>query len=469
MQSEKDPVDPLLDYRSAALTIVSGATALALIVFTVPLTTLVPSAAALNANPAIQAWILSAMPLGAAAGLLGAGALGDNNSRRQVFLWGVTIMLAASALGAVAPNGVTLVLARVVQGLGSAAVLACGLGLIGRLYQEDRARAKAAGIWAAALGAGVAIGPLFAALLSMVGGWRAAYIGTGLLAAILLISAYQVLPPDSESEHHGTFDWLGALLLLCGLAALLAGLTESRLGWQHASPWVLIALGVLLLLVFLWVEWRQQHPVLDLSLFRYPDFVSATVAAFASGAGVLALMTLVPTFLQRAMHIGALVASLVLMAWSVTSVFSALVSHRLLHRFSPACCLTGGLLLCAVAQLMLVAPDTGSSLWMVVPALVLAGIANGVLNSALGKQAVASVPQHKTAMGSGANNTARYLGSAIGITVGAMLIAHGEELDANAGVQWGWHMAIFVTASFSFVGACVVAWTHRKHAEIQSV
>ncbi|TGD72236.1 MFS transporter [Mangrovimicrobium sediminis] len=453
-------------HKASALTVVSGATMLALVVFTVPLTSLAPSAESLAAGPALQAWILSGMPLGAAAGLLGAGSLGDNHSRRAVFLWGLAILVAASALGALAPTGLVLVAARIIQGLGSAAVLACGLGLLGQVFRDEHERTRATGIWAAALGAGVACGPILAALLTAFSGWRAAYAGTAWLALALLLAGRNALPA-TQVARTGRFDWAGAVLLLAGLSALMSGLTQSRLGWAQPTTLLLLCIGGACLAAFVLVEIRHQQPVLDFSLFRYPDFVGATVAAFASGAGVLALMTLVPTLLQRSMHVGALLAALVLLAWSVTSVVTALGSRWLLVRHSPRILLTLGLVACGVAQLMLIAPQPDASLLPLLPALVLAGAANGVLNAALGKQAVSSVPAHLSAMGSGANNTARYLGSAIGITLGAVLIAHGEEAGAAPGLLWGWDQAVSVTASFSLLGALVVMFSRERVVAVE--
>ena len=305
--------------KNATLAIVSAATSLALIIFTVPLTTVVATVEALNTGPGMEPWILSGMPLGAATALLGAGSLGDNFNRRLVFLWGLAVMTIASAVAALAPSGLILVLARVAQGFGSAAVLACGLGLIGQVFTDHHEQIKATGIWAAALGSGVATGPIIAALATMAGGWRAAHWATGVLALALFIGGMAKLP-HSDTGNNSRFDWLGALLLLCGLALVMSGLTESRQGWSEPLPLSLIGAGVMVLAIFVWVEHRHNHPMLDLSLFRYPDFIGATVAAFASGAGVLALMTLVPAFLQRTMDMSALLASFALLAWSVTSV-----------------------------------------------------------------------------------------------------------------------------------------------------
>lgn len=444
--------------QTSTLTIVSGATMLALIVFTVPLTTLTPTALELAAGPALQAWILSGMPLGAAAGLLGTGALGDTFSRRLVFLWGLAVIVIASLVAAMAPSGSVLVFARIAQGLGSAAILSCGLGLVGQVFQSAQERIRATAIWAAALGAGVSSGPIIAASLTMAGGWRAAHIGTLVLALFFLLWGIRRLP-DATSHPTGLFDWLGAIVFFIAMSSLMTGLTQLRFGWSDPYALMALAFGFLFLLLFVVVEKRRENPVLELALFRSPDFVGATVAAFASGAGVLALMTLVPTLLQRSLGTSALLAAVILLAWSFTSVVSALSARWLLSRFSPASLLVAGLAFCGVAQLMMVNPNLAGTELQFLPALFLAGAANGVMNSALGKQAVASVPNHLSAMGSGANNTARYLGSAIGITVGAVLMAHGEEVDQLHGLLHGWNQAVYITAFFAFLGAVIVLFT----------
>ncbi|WP_084396495.1 MFS transporter [Henriciella aquimarina] len=442
--------------RTATLIMVCGATMLALIVFTVPLTTLAPTAEALSAGPGAQAWFLSAMPLGAATGLLGAGALGDNHGRRSVFLWGLCVMMAASVAGAMAPTPLVLILARVAQGLGSAAVMACGLGLLKAEFPDSRALASASAFWAASLGSGVALGPILAAFLTTFGGWPAAYWGTGLISAILLLVSFAVLP-HTATDSRRQVDWLGTITLMVGLAMIMSGLTEMRLGLARSSVLILIGAGGLAIGAFLWIESRLRAPLIDLSLFRNPGFIGATMAAFASGAGILALMTLVPTLLERAMGVDPRVAAFVLCAWSATSVITALGARWLPEGLPPRYLLLGGLLGCVLAQFTLLGPSQESSVLRLLPGLFLAGAANGILNAALGRQAVETVPHERAAMGSGANNTARYLGSAIGITLGAVLIAHGAESGGMSGLLTGWNEAVLATTAFSLLGAVIVA------------
>src|SRR5919199_4782820 len=378
------------------------------------------------------------LAVGAAAGLLSSGAIGDDYGRRRTFFAGALVLAGASVLGALAPNALVLVIARIVQGLGGAAVLACGLGLIGHAFPGSPARARATGVWGAALGAGVALGPILAAGLDAVGGWRLPYVVTA-LAAVALAVAARALLSESRAARPRPIDAAGTLLIGLGLAALMAGLVEGRTGWNQLPVIALLALGLALVVAFVAVERRIAHPMLDLALLRRADFLGATVAALASGAGVLALMSLVPTVLERGLDEGAVLAAVVLLAWSATSVVTALGARWLPARVSPRAQLVAGLVGVAAGQLALVGLTPDSSIGRLLPGLLVAGAANGVLNAALGRQAVASVPADRAAMGSGANNTARFVGSGIGITIVTVLLTRerpaGPEPDPSGPVS----------------------------------
>lgn len=443
------------------LAVAAAGTLLVLVAFTTPLATLVATAAGLGAGPGAQAWVLSAMSLGTAAGLMSSGAIGDDHGRRRTFLAGALVLAGSSALAALAPNAPVLVLARVVQGLGGAAVLACGLGLIGHAFPEGPARARAAGVWGAALGAGVAAGPILAAGLEAAGGWRLPHAATAFAAATLAVAGRSLMS-ESRAARPRPVDAAGALLLGLGLAAFMAGLVEARTGWTQPPVIGLLALGLALIVAFVAVERRVSHPMLDLALFRRPDFLGATVAALAAGAGILSLSNVVPTLIERGLGEGAVLAAVVLLAWSATSAATALGARWLPARVTPRAQLVGGLAVCAAGQLALLGPTPDSSVVRLLPGLLVAGAANGVLNAALGRQAVASVPADRSAMGGGANNTARYVGSGIGITIVTVLVARAGAAPGAAGVVSGWNAAVLVTAAFSLLGALAVLLARER-------
>ena len=450
----------------AILMIISGATMLSLMVFTLPLTTLAATVLALHANAGAQAWILSAMPLGAAAGLLSAGALGDNQGRSRVFQGGLMLLVLSSVVGALASHVVVLIFARIFQGLSCAALMACGLGLIGQVYPVGRARSNAAGVWAAGLGAGVALGPIVAAILLKIGGWQASYWASAILAGLFAVAGFFLLPKDPDTTKHEKqkVDYAGSLVLIVGMVAFLAALIEARLGFHPIVFWLLIS-GLVLFGIFVRIEMRSSNPILHLSLFRRMDFVGATVGAFASGAGVLSIMTLLPTVLERGLGAQPLVAAVVLTAWSAVTAMTALAARSLPKGWSSHGLLVASLIGCGIGQLLLLLVGACNGVWMSIPGLFLAGIANGVLNAALGHQALETVPHHRTAMGSAANNTARYLGSSIGITIAAVIIAQASELKGLSGLFEGWHVAVLVSVVFTIFGILAVVFTGGQQSK----
>jgi len=239
------------------------------------------------------------------------------------------------------------------------------------------------------------------------------------------------------------------LLLGLALAGLLAGLVETRAGGPGRALALLVGGGVAAV-AFVVVELRRRSPMLDLRLLRRPDFAGATVGALATGAGVIATMSFLPTLLQRAFGHDALYAAVLLLCWSATSVVTALLARRI--PVSARVQLAAGLFGVAVGQVLLAGLDGSAGMLRLLPGLVVAGVASGVLNAALGRQAVASAPPGLASVGSGANNTARYLGAAVGVTIVAVLAAHPEATAMLA----GWNVAVLVNAAVSAVGALIV-------------
>ncbi|HEV7649909.1 MAG TPA: MFS transporter [Actinophytocola sp.] len=439
--------------RSRTLAVSALATFLVLVAFTTPLATLVSTARSLGSGPGGQAWILSSMSVGLAVALLVTGAVGDDYGRRRMLVLGAAVLAATSAVGALAPTTLVLVLARVGQGIGGAAVISCSLGLIGHTFPAGPERTRATGVWGATVGAGIAAGPLVMGWLDGIAGWRA---GFWLLAAgsVALVVAGRLLLEESRAQRPRRVDAGGALLLAGGLVALLAGLVEGRLHWGPAAI-VLLAAAVVLVGGFVHWESRVAAPMLDLTLFRRPAFVSSMAAALATGAGVIGLMSFSPAFLQRALGFGTLGAAAMIFAWSGTSAVVALLARRLPVAFTVRYRLVVSLVVVAAGLALLTGLRPGSGVLDLLPGLLVAGVGSGVLNAALGQIAVASVPVGQTSVGSGANNTARYVGGAIGVTIVAMLAAQ----DNPAAMVSGWDAAAVVTAALSVAGALAVLAT----------
>jgi predicted MFS family arabinose efflux permease len=196
--------------------------------------------------------------------------------------------------------------------------------------------------------------------------------------------------------------------------------------------------------------------MIDPELFRSPPFLAATFGALATGAGIIATTSFLLTVMERGLGAGAVTAAVVLLAWSATGVVTSLLARRLPASWSPRLQLAAGLVVVAIGQLLLLGATPGDSVWRYVPGLLVAGVTSGVVNAALGREAVASVPPGRAAMGSGANNTARYVGSAIGTTVVAVVATRPGLPPGPAGLLQGFDAAVVVATVFSLLGAVAV-------------
>ncbi|APE26253.1 MULTISPECIES: MFS transporter [Streptomyces] len=439
----------------AALTVTAAATAVALMNYTAPMLTLPDTAAAFGTPPSAQAWLLNGTPLGLAVLLLVAGSLADAHGRRRIFLLGTLALGLTTALGALADSTLTFTAARIAQGAASAAVLAGSLGLLAHAYPAGRDRIRATGIWGASVSAGIALGPLLAGALSLAD-WRLVYGTLGAAALVIAGAGARALRAD-ETKREGSGsrpDIAGATALGLALAALLTALTLGRDGWLRPQVGLLLFAAVALTALFVAVERRSRTPMVDLALLRRPAFLASTLGALFTGLAVIGLFSVVPALLQGGAGMSPLGAAWLFVLWSGTAFLVALQARRLPARLSAPYQLALGFALSAAGVLALLGGLEGpTASWSrLLPGLLVAGAGSGLLNAALPRLAVDSVPPERAAMGSGANNTARYIGSSAGVALMLALATAGTGPDT----------AVVVSAALAVTGAVVTLTLGRR-------
>ena len=213
---------------SRSLALIAAGTALVLVTYVAPMATLPGTAAGLGADATTRAWLLSSMPVGLAAGLLAAGVVGDNFGRRRAYVAGLA-MLAAGAFGSAAARGPAVsVAARIIEGLGGAAVLACGLAILANDFPEARRRGHATSVWGASVGLGISLGVVLSAGLGT-SRWRESYLTVGALALMLLWPSVSRIV-DSRAAHRRQLDLGGLVLFATAMTLMVCALTRGRDG-----------------------------------------------------------------------------------------------------------------------------------------------------------------------------------------------------------------------------------------------
>ncbi|MEU7725275.1 DHA2 family efflux MFS transporter permease subunit [Streptomyces sp. NPDC040724] len=362
-------------------------------------------------------WLMDVYALALAALLLGAGSLADRIGRRRVYLGGLGLFAAASLACGLATGPAELIAFRAVQGIGGAAMFATTMALLSAAYQ-GRDRGVAFGVWGAVNGAAAAAGPIIGGLLTEQFGWRWIFF---INLPVCALAVYVTLKAVAESRdpRAGRLDLPGMATFTTGAAALTyAVIRVGENGWSSPTTLGLLGLGVAAFGAFVLVELRSSHPMLDLSLFRSPTFVAVMAAGLLLSGAAFSYLMYVSLWLQSAEGMSPVGGGLVLLPLSAAGFVVAAVAGRLLHGVPPRLTIGGGLLLIGVGALlqawMLDAGDGWSAL---VPGLLVTGVGVGAATPALAATAMGAVAPARAGMAGGALNTARQLGTALGIAV----------------------------------------------------
>ncbi|MFD6177607.1 MFS transporter [Isoptericola sp. NPDC060282] len=369
-------------------------------------------------------WLMDAYALMLATSLLGAGALADRTGRRRVYVAGLAIFMGASVLCALAPDVQVLIAARALQGVGGAAMLATTLALLSVTY-HGRQRGIAFGVWGAVSGATTALGLLLGGVLTEVAGWPwifAINVPVGILAILVSLRAL----PSAAGDGRRKLDLAGtATFTIAAGALVLAIIRGQQDGWT--SPRILLALAAAAAatILFVVIESRVAQPVLDLALFRRPPFVAAMVATLTLQAAAFSTLPSTSVWLQTVEGLGPVDTGVAFLPLAVPALVVAGFSGRLLHRVPPRITIGTGLLVVAggaVTLALCMKADSAAS--ALTTGLVVVGTGAGLAIVPVADAAMAAVPHDRAGMASGAMNTFRQLGFALGIALfGAVLQA----------------------------------------------
>ncbi|WP_037601218.1 MFS transporter [Streptacidiphilus rugosus] len=365
-------------------------------------------------------WVVDIYALVLASLLMAFGSLGDRLGHRRLYLSGLVVFASASLACALAPSAAVLITARAAQGMGGAAMMTSTTALLAAAYQ-GRDRGTAFGVWGAVNGAAAAIGPVLGGLLTDQFGWRSIFMVNVPVAVVAVAMTLGYLKAGARRDAGagaGRLDLAGALAFTLFASALTYGLIESGdKGW--GSTTVLVALGgsVLAMTAFVGIELRAERPLVDLSLLRNRSFLGLLLGGLLLSAAAFAELTYTSLWLQQALHLSPLGAGLAVSPMALAAFVVALATGKALHRSSPQLPIGIGLLLIGGGTLLLAVVSAGSGWTALLPGLLITGVGVGLSTPMLMSAALASVPPQRAGMASGALNTARQLGYALGIAV----------------------------------------------------
>jgi EmrB/QacA subfamily drug resistance transporter len=352
------------------------------------------------------------------------GKLSDLYGRRPIFIWAVSLFLAASVFAGLSQEMWQFILARGLQGLGGGAVFPIAFAIIADLYPPEE-RAKYGALFGAVFGLSSVLGPLLGGFVTDTFGWPWIFYLNVPLGLISLFVCWRLLPPIKHPESGRNIDYLGAGLFTAALVPILLGLSNKReLEWT--DPWVggLIVLGLVIAAVFVWWETRAVDPIIRPGLFRDRTVTISVASMFLAAFGFFGAIVFLPQWFQVVRSMGATESGLNLLPLVFALIVGATVSGQIAARtghYKPI--ILGAMVILAVGLFLLtnLRADTELPilwLWMVV-----AGIGVGPSFALFAALVQNNVEPRQVGSATASLTFFQQIGGTIGLTIAGTLLA----------------------------------------------
>jgi EmrB/QacA subfamily drug resistance transporter len=427
----------------------------------------------LGFSEASLAWVINAYLITFGGFLLLGGRLGDLLGHRSMFLAGVAVFTAASAVCGVATSQEMLVAARAVQGIGGAVVSAVSLSLMMTLFTEPAERAKAMGIFGFVSSGGGSLGVLLGGILTGLLNWHWIFLVNVPVGALVIVLTLVVISGARAESVAQRIDAAGAVTVTASLGvAVYAIVNGNQTGWLTGRTLGLLAFSCVLLVIFLGIEARVRSPLVPLRLFLLRNIAVSNVIGVLWAGAMFAWFFLTALYLQLVLGYSPLQVGLAFLPGNlIMGAVSIGLSAKLVLRFGIRPPLSSGLLLAALGLLLLArAPVQGEFAVDVLPSMILLGLGAGTAFNPVLLAAMGDVEPAEAGLASGLVNTSFMMGGALGLAVLASLaasrtsalLAHGES--QAAALTGGYHVAFLAGAIAAAAAATLGAALLRAPA-----
>lgn len=400
----------------------------------------------MDISSANSIWIVNAYQLSIMVSLLSFSALGDVVGYRKVYIGGLVLFTLSSAGCALAGSLTTLVAARVVQGLGAAAITSVNTTLIRLIYPRNRL-GRGMGINATVVAVSSVAGPTIAAAILSFASWPwlfAVNIPVGIAAVCM---SRRFLPHNPVKNEGQRFDWRDGVMNGVTFGLLIA-LIE---GYSHGIAPQWIAVGVALFIVVGWIfvrgQLRKPYPILPFDLMRKPIFSVSVLTSICSFVAQMTAMVSLPFYLQKELGYDDVSTGLLLTAWPAVIMVVAPLAGVLIERIHAGLLGGVGLLLMTAGLLLLAYMPTHPAPVEIIWRLVVCGFGFGLFQSPNNSILIASAPPQRSGSASGMLATARLIGQ----TTGAALVALLFHLQPEGSS----HTALLLAGGFALLGSLV--------------
>ncbi len=379
----------------------------------------------LDASVTEVSWVINAYSLALAVLFLSMGRVSDKYGQKRVFVYaGLVLFTLFSLLCGLAPTIEWLVVFRIGQGIGGAALAPISLAILIAAF-PPRQRGAAVGLWGALGTVAAAVGPTLGGLLVQYLSWHWIFFVNIPVGILAIVMALWIIPERRPNRGAEGIDLPGILVSAVGLFCLVLALIQGN-GWGWTSPAVLglFAAAAVSYPLFVWWERRTRSPMFDFRLLRIRSFTAANTAMFFIGAAIGASMFLLVLFLVNVLGYTELEAAVAVTPMPLTALIVAPIVGRLVDRIGPRAPAVIGALFFFVGLALLAQLDGESTVWDATWRAVFIGAGMGFTMPTLSAAAMASLPPEVAGVGSGSLNTLRQVGFSLGLAIVVAIFSH---------------------------------------------
>lgn len=366
----------------------------------------------------LLSWVPTAFLLAAAMFAVPFGRISDIYGMKRIFTYGIIIFTIASFLSAISPNTESLIIFRILQGIGGAMIFVTGLAIITSVYPPQE-RGKAIGINIATVYIALSLGPVLGGVMTQYLGWRSLFYAMIPLGILILVLTYWKLTDEWAACKGEKFDIKGSIFYSVVLVMVMYGFSTL----PNISGIALVVAGVIGFIGFLMYELRLESPVLNVRMFKNKTFAFSNLAALINYSATFAVTFLLSLYLEYIKALDPLSAGLILVAQPVMMAIFAPIAGRLSDKFVPQKLAAFGMGLSTIGLFLFSFINEATSIAFITVGLLVIGTGFGFFSSPNTNAIMGSVERRFYGVASAMVSTMRLLGQTFSMGLALMVFA----------------------------------------------
>ncbi len=408
---------------------------------------------AFSLNTRTLSWVVTSFLLSSGIFLVPSGKLADIHNKKSLFLIGTAVFSFASVATGLAFDDVSLIIARVIQGIGGAIIMTTGLVILISVYPKNE-RGKVLGLTVAAVYTGLSSGPFIGGFLTQYLGWRSIFLIPPVLSLFVLFLAWKKLTPLINLNAQKSFDWPGTIIYSLFLFFFIYGATKI----PETTGFLMFFAGIVLLFVFAKREISTPYPVFEVALFlKNKLFAFSNIAALINYGATFAITFLLSLYFQNTRGMEPREAGLILVTQPIVQAVLSPFTGRLSDRISASVLASLGMLITSVGLSLMIFVTTESAISYFIVALVVLGVGFAFFSSPNMNSIMTSVDRQYYGLASASAATMRLMGqmlSMTGATVIFTLYSNNKQMSEMSALNFieAFRISFIIFTIFCLIG-----------------